>query len=223
MRRGRNRTIGLLAVLALAAPAVAVAAGDPGETAAGPATPHCHDAPAPAAASAPAETGTRVTVADVPLVDQERKGVRFAEVAGDRIVVVNFVYTSCTTVCPVLSGLFSSLQDRLGEKLGSRVQLVSVSIDPARDTPERLAAMAARHRAKPGWRWLTGAPEHVETLLRGFGTYSPDPAQHAPAVLVGDPRRQRWFRLNGFPTAEALAAKVHQLLAERLAGAEMER
>lgn len=215
--------MGFLSAAALAAPAGAAAghgehAGKSGAAEA----PSCHDEPARAASTVP-ETGTRVTVADVPLLDQRGTPVRFAEVTGDRIAVVNFIFTSCTTVCPVLSGLFTSLQDRLGDRLGSRVQLVSVSIDPARDTPERLAAMATRHRAGPAWRWLTGKPEHVETLLRGFGTYSPDPARHAPAVLVGDPKRHRWFRLNGFPTPDAIAEKVDQLLAERTAGAEVER
>ena len=213
MRRGGRNIGAVIGALALGLP-MAGAAEE---------LPPCHAAPPVEAGTAETGAETRVTIADAPLVDQAGKRVRFADVAGDRIVVANFVYTSCTTVCPVLSGVFTSLQERLGDQLGSKVQLVSVSIDPARDTPARLAEMAKRHKSGPAWRWLTGEKADVERVLRGFGTYVPDPAAHAPVVLVGDPRSGTWYRLNGFPTPEVLAGRVDQLLAARTAGAERAR
>ena len=105
----------------------------------------------------PAES-TRVELLDHVLVDQHGREVKFvSDVIGDRIVVMDFVYTTCTTVCPVISAVFGQVQKRLGDRLGDDVVLVSVSVDPIRDTPQRLEAYSKIHRAQPhdgrGARW----------------------------------------------------------------------
>lgn len=157
-----------------------------------------------------------MTLADATLLDQDGAKVRFrTDVIGDRIVVMDFVYTSCTTVCPVLSAVFARLQDRLGERLGRGVRLVSVSLDPARDTPARLKAFAGRYRAGAEWTWLTGKKDEIEPVLKGLGAYTPDFASHAPMVLVGDGRTGGWTRFNGFPDLDRIVAKVDELRAAR--------
>lgn len=149
-------------------------------------------------------------------MDQDGAPVRLgSEVIGDKLVVMDFVFTTCTTVCPVLSAIFSRVQERLGDRLGKEVRLVSVSVDPTRDTPARLKAYATSHRAKPGWTWLTGSQENVKQVLEGLGAYTPAKANHAPMVLVGDPRTGKWVRLNGFPSEEQILAKVDELAAAR--------
>ncbi len=233
----RSRSVGaVVGIVGLVAPALAGAGPGTGGPAGGlPAAalevPSCHAAPEPAAAATAAgpakaadATETRVTLADVSLVDRTGRSVRFpGEVLGDGIAVVNFVFTSCTTVCPVLSGLFGSVQERLGEKAGRSVRLISLSVDPVRDTPARLAAMAERYRAREGWSWLTGDREDMARVLRGLGAYVASPADHAPMVLVGDVKTGRWYRLNGFPSAAAIEERVNRLLAARTAGAEVAR
>ncbi|MCP6473819.1 SCO family protein, partial [Klebsiella pneumoniae] len=77
------------------------------------------------------------------------------------ISVVGFVYTQCTTVCPVISAILQKLQKQLGERAGREVQLVSLSIDPQRDTPERLKEYAGRFSGGEGWRWVTGSQEAI--------------------------------------------------------------
>jgi cytochrome oxidase Cu insertion factor (SCO1/SenC/PrrC family) len=169
-------------------------------------------------ASAAAADGTRadVKVIDAALLDQDGRAVRLGgDVIGDRIVVMNFVYTTCTTVCPLLSARFTGLQAALGERLGPEVRLVSLSIDPLRDTPARLKAYAGRHHAGAGWLHLTGRPDEVEQVLRGLGAYSPRLADHAPMTLVGDGRTGRWTRINGFPSAAQLLAQVDALASAR--------
>jgi protein SCO1/2 len=177
---------------------------------------------APAAARAEgARGGARVVLADAVLVDQDGAPVQFrTESIGDRIVVVDFVFTTCTTVCPVLSALFAQVQERLGDRLERGVHLVSVSLDPAHDTPERLKAYAARHRAGPHWSWLTGPQPDVERVLKGLGAYTPNFSAHAPAVLVGDGLTGEFTRLNGFPSPERVVAAVDQLLARRAVASE---
>jgi protein SCO1/2 len=158
----------------------------------------------------------RVVLADAALADQDGALVQFrGEVIGDQVVVIDFVFTTCTTVCPVLSALLARVQDRLGDRLGRGVRLVSVSLDPAHDTPPRLKAYAARHHAGPHWTWLTGPQPDVERVLKGLGAYTPNFSAHSPMVLVGDGRTGEFIRINGFPSPERVTAEVDRLLARR--------
>ena len=89
-----------------------------------------------------------------------------------KVVVASFIYTHCRDFCPLLSARMQALQERLRREglLGDRVQLLSFTVDPARDTPEVLREYAERHRADPqAWRFLTG-PEHevVPLIVKGF-------------------------------------------------------
>lgn len=163
-----------------------------------------------------------VKVADVPLLDQDGESVRFQDVVQDRIVVMDFVFTTCTTVCPVLSAIFTGVQTKLGDALQNDVRLVSISIDPVRDTPARLKAYGARHRAGPSWTWLTGDAEDVKRALEGLGAYSPDFQRHTPMILVGDARSARWYRFFGFPSEERIVETVKELRALRAASATAE-
>ena len=177
--------------------------------------PHAHHK---AMLNKPAEPAksTAVDLKDLPLIDQDGNEVRFvSDVIGDRIVVIDFVYTSCTTVCPVLSALFGQVQSRLGERLGKEVALVSVSVDPTRDTPQRLKAYAAKHKAQPGWIWLTGRKPTVDEVLDGLGAYSTNFEDHPSMVLVGDGRTGEWSRFFGFPSPDRLMEQVDALQAAR--------
>jgi protein SCO1/2 len=179
------------------------------------ADPHAHhrammNKPAEAAQSADIDLRDRI------LVDQEGRELRFVDdVIGDRIVVMDFVYTSCTTVCPVISALFGQLQQKLGDRLGDEVVLVSVTVDPIRDTPQRLKAYAAKQGARDGWLWLTGEKGTVDDVLIGVGAYSPNFEDHPAMVLIGDGRTGQWSRLFGFPSPDRMMEQVNALQAAR--------
>lgn len=176
----------------------------------------------PARADAP-RAAAKVTLSDATLVDQDGVQAKFrSAVIGDQIVVVDFVFTTCTTVCPVLTSIFARLQERLGDRLERGVRLVSVSLDPVRDTPARLKAYAAKYGAGPGWTWLTGKQEDVEVVLKGLGAYTPDFSAHSPMVLVGDGKSGAFTRFNGFPVQERIVEKVDELLAARATTASVQ-
>ena len=161
-----------------------------------------------------------VELRDRLLVDRNGNEVQLVgDVIGDRIVVMDFVYTTCTTVCPVLSALFSQVQNRLGDDLGEDVVLVSLTVDPVRDTPQRLKAYAAKHRAGPEWRWLTGPKTTVEDVLIGVGAYSVNFEDHPSMVLVGDVHTGKWHRLFGFPSPDRILELVDDLRSGRMAAA----
>lgn len=172
--------------------------------------------PARAAPSDESRSATDVTVPDVELLDQNGVSMRFRrDVVGDHIVVVDFVSTRCTTLCPMLTAILSGLQQKLGDRLGKDVWLVSVSIDPVNDTPPQLKAYASTHHAGSGWVWLAGRKESVERLLRGLGASSTADADHTPTVLVGDGRTGQWSRFDGFPLQGRVLRKVDELVNAR--------
>jgi len=91
------------------------------------------------------------------MVTQNSEPVDFrADVVSDRIVVLDFIYTTCTTVCPVLTAIMSQVNGQLAERIGKDVILVSMTVDPKRDTPARLKKYSSNFRTDDGWLWLTG-------------------------------------------------------------------
>lgn len=162
----------------------------------------------------PAESA-RVRFAEAPLRDQHGRELRLADAVGGRIVLMGFVYTSCTTVCPVLSAIMQKVQAQLGERAGAEVGLLSISIDPLRDTPARLLEYSRAYRAGPGWQWLTGEAAAVDETLKGLGVRSADISSHPPTLLVGDPRSGQWTRYYGFTDPAVLVARIEALVAAR--------
>lgn len=160
--------------------------------------------------------GTQVRFADVTLTDRQEQPVRLKEdLVADKIVVMGFIYTSCTTVCPVISAIMQKVQRQLGERVGAQVQLVSLSVDPLRDSPARLREYSRRYQPGPGWAWLTGSVQAVTETLKGLGTWSADYEDHQPVIMVGDGRSAQWTRFYGFTDPSVLVAKVEELSAAR--------
>jgi protein SCO1/2 len=160
--------------------------------------------------------GADVTLLDLPLLDTDGRARRFrSELVGDAIVAMDFVYTSCTTICPILSTIFAEVQDRLGERVGNGVTLLSLSVDPMTDVPARLKRYAANFEARQGWEFLTGEKSKMDQVLIGLGAYAPDFDQHAPSILIGDARSGTWRRLYGFPSPERIVAVIDEFAADR--------
>ncbi|VVM44370.1 hypothetical protein PS645_00417 [Pseudomonas fluorescens] len=167
-----------------------------------------HDMPAKSASSESAE----VKFADVALLDQSGKAVRLEkDLVSGKIVVMSFIYTSCTTVCPVVSSIMGKVQKQLGARVGNEVQLVSISIDPQRDDPGRLNDYASAFQNGPGWSWLTGTTQSVNETLKGLGSFSGDFKSHQPLILVGDGNSRNWTRYYGFTDPAVLSREVEKL------------
>lgn len=143
-------------------------------------------------------------IPDVRLIDAEGHSVALREVlSGDRAVFVNFIFTSCTTICPLMSAGFSQFQASLGAER-DHVRLVSISINPDTDTPEVLSAYAKRYHAGPSWVFLTGKSADVEAIERAFGAYRGDPVNHEPVTYVRRRAQAPWEALDGFSSVDRL-------------------
>ena len=167
----------------------------------------------------PAAEAADISLREHKLLTQDGESVQFVgDIVGDHIVVMDFVYTTCTTVCPVLSALFSQVQTQLGDRLGDEVVLVSLTVDAVRDTPDRLKAYADKHRAAEGWYWLTGPKPVMDDVLIGLGAYSVNFEDHPSMVIVGDARTGEWKRLFGFPNPDRIVQIVNDMRERRKSG-----
>ncbi|MEQ1806065.1 MAG: SCO family protein [Burkholderiaceae bacterium] len=180
---------------------------------------HSRHASHPAAALPAKPSTVKVRYDDSVLTDRTGKALKLkTDVIAERIVVLDFVYTTCTTVCPVLTALLAEVRQRLDPDAEPEVRFVSITVDPARDTPARLKEYADRHGIEPGWFWLTGPTGRINEVLKGFGAYAPSFEDHPPQVLVGDARSGQWTRFYGFADPKAVLAKVNELRAARANG-----
>lgn len=201
------RTIAVAILLHAAGAARAADAPDPHA--------HCRAAAAAAAMKRAAATTVDVAVPRVALVRDDGVTIQLPDELDDgRPVVLDFVFTSCTTICPVLSATFARLQERLGAD-GGRFHLVSISIDPEQDTPERLQAYARRFHAGPQWRHYTGTAEASAAVQRAFGAWRGDKMDHTPVTFLRAAPGRRWIRVDGFASADELARELRGLVASR--------
>jgi cytochrome oxidase Cu insertion factor (SCO1/SenC/PrrC family) len=158
--------------------------------------------------------GADYAVPDVTLVDQDGAAFRLAvELGRPGPVVLQFIFTTCATVCPALSGTLAAAQDRL-----PGVHLLSISIDPEEDTPARLAEYARRFGAGPRWRLLTGRLEDVVAVERAFDAYRGNKMRHEPLTFARAAPGRPWVRLEGLLTGGELAAEVRRLAGAGAAG-----
>jgi protein SCO1/2 len=152
-------------------------------------------------------------IPDVPVLDHEGKALHFyTDLVKDKVVAVNFLFTNCTTICPPLGITFAKLRKLLGERAGSEIHLISVSVDPVNDTPARLKAWASKFGLGPGWSLITGKPDDMTALLKALGAYTSNPNDHPPLVLIGT--RDRWTRAYGLAPPARLAALIDEVAKE---------
>jgi protein SCO1/2 len=146
-------------------------------------------------------------IPSVTLIRDDGKPVALpAELDDGRPVVLNFVYTSCTTICPLSSQVFEQFQDDLGAAHGP-VHLVSISIDPEQDTPARLRAYAAQFHAQRGWNHYSGTMASIVAVQKAFNAYRGDKMSHTPLTLVRAAPGKPWVRFDGFARADDLMAE----------------
>jgi len=82
--------------------------------------------------------------------------------------IVDFIFTRCDTICPVITMKMQRLQEKLMDRKADSIKILSITVDPTNDTPEKLAAYAAKYHAIPEkWRFVTGAPDKVKELVEG--------------------------------------------------------
>lgn len=159
---------------------------------------------------------------DFTLTNQEGELVKFTDYSG-KVVVVSFMFTSCTTVCPLLTGNLVNIQEELGDKMGEQVQLLSISFDPERDKPQMLKQYSQAYDANlDGWSFLVGKDEEeTKELMDAYGMwYKPTPDgqfDHTALTLLIDQngmiRKEYWgYRYENY--IDTILGEIDSLIAE---------
>ena len=149
---------------------------------------------------------------DRMLVNQAGERVSLQELLlSEGPVMVNFIFTTCTTICPVMSATFAQVQKSLGEE-ADRVRMVSVSIDPEYDAPERLREYAQRFDAGPQWQFLTGSLEDSIAVQKAFDVYRGSKMSHEPTTLLRRSHGEPWVRIDGIASAAELTSEYRRLV-----------
>jgi protein SCO1/2 len=163
-------------------------------------------APAASPASMPELTAsfTSVQVPDLDVVDQNGRHRKFnTDLIKGKTVAINFIFTTCTTVCPPLTATFRRLQQQIiTEKLP--VELISISVDPTVDTPERLRDFGAKFKAEPGWTFVTGEKATIDSILQSLGSAVAVKTDHTPMILIGNDASGYWTRAYGLSSPSNL-------------------
>ena len=136
-----------------------------------------------------------VSIPDVELLDQDGRKVHFySDLVKGKIVVINFIFTTCTTVCPPMGATFARVQKELSDR---EAHFISVSVDPVTDTPERLKAWRAKFNAGPEWTLVTGEKQKIDELLSALSASTARPVDHSPTIVIGNDALGQWTRTYG--------------------------
>ena len=151
---------------------------------------------------------------NVPLVTHEGKTVRFFDdLIKDKVVAINFIYTTCPDACPMETARLLEVQELIGERMGQDVFFYSITIDPEHDTPEVLGRFVEDWQLGPGWKFPTGREEDITTLRKKFGLYieeiqGPDSRDHNLSLVIGNQSTGRWMKRSPFENAYVLAKQI---------------
>jgi cytochrome oxidase Cu insertion factor (SCO1/SenC/PrrC family) len=153
-------------------------------------------------------------IPDTPVYDQDGRRLNFyTDLVKGKTVAINFIFTTCTTICPPMTATFRRVQQELRERVGRDVYLISVSVDPVTDVPDRLKAFAASFKAGAGWTFVTGTQPDISGLLKSLGGFVADKNDHTALVLVGNDSRGYWIRTYGLSSPGSLVKIISETAA----------
>jgi protein SCO1/2 len=164
------------------------------------------NAPGEVVAGTAAFSSSRIP--DIPVYDQHGKQRNFySDLVQGKTVAINFIFTTCTTICPPLTATFRRVQQDLAT-IAPDAELISISVDPTTDTPQRFKDFASRFKAGPGWTFVTGDNANITSLLRALGAAVADKNDHTPMILIGNDSAGYWTRAYGLSSPAALVKSI---------------
>ena len=166
-----------------------------------------------------AESPSQKYFTDLILVNQNGQKMRFySDLLRGKVVIINSFFATCTGSCLPLTRNLEKLQQGLGARMGKEVHIISISVDPALDTPASLKAYAKKLNAGPGWYFLTGDKASVDLALKKIGQFVDDKQAHLNIFIIGNERTGLWKKAFGLANTEELMKVVDSVLADQLPG-----
>jgi cytochrome oxidase Cu insertion factor (SCO1/SenC/PrrC family) len=133
------------------------------------------------------------------------------------VVLINFFFTSCSFICQMQVRSLAKVQDKLGDHLGKDVFLVSISMDPQIDTPDRLKTWSRNLGIRPGWTLVTSDTQEMKRMIEAFTGNQPGPQEaHDSAVFIGNDRTGQWMATDGLGGTGGLVNLLNSLSSNRV-------
>ncbi len=150
---------------------------------------------------------------DTLLTTQDGRLVRFyTDVLKGRVVLIHFIFTSCTDACPAMVQKMMAARAELGSEFAKDMRYVSISIDPQRDTPAELRNFAHRMGVvDPEWVFLTGSQENVDLIVKKLGAYTGEVENHSTVMIAGNVKADRWRKLSPTVSPKGIAQHLRSL------------
>ena len=164
---------------------------------------------------------------NLPLITHEGKRVMFYDdLIKGKVVTLNFFFSKCDEICPMVTANLSKVQKLLGANLGTRVHMYSFTLKPEEDDVPTLSRYRASFHARPGWTFLTGKPDDMEQIRKGIGFTYPDPAidrdktQHIGNVRYGNEPLMLWGACPGMASTHFVLEAINWMLHPGVNGGE---
>ena len=155
----------------------------------------------------------RAYFSDRPVVTQHGDKLRFySDIMRNRVVLISLFFSNCTGICPLTNQKLAKVQNLLGNEIGKNVFILSLTVDPDRDTPEAMRSYAEKLGAGKGWLFLSGKKDDMNFITRRLGQTDPDFAAHNPFFMVGDVAGARWKKVAPNVTAASLVARLRLMV-----------
>jgi len=139
----------------------------------------------------------------------------FDDMIKDKVVAINFIYTSCGDICPAETARLREVQDILGDRLGKDIFFYSITIDPDHDTVPVLNAYTKKYGIGSGWTFLTGDEEDIKTLRKKLGLYvavedenARTLSDHNINLVIGNQAMGRWVKRSPFENPYVIANQM---------------
>ncbi|MBI3562198.1 MAG: SCO family protein [Gammaproteobacteria bacterium] len=163
-------------------------------------------------------SGYSVTKANYPLpkvklINTEGESVSLDSIVSDGPLLLNFIFTTCTAICPIMTATFMEVQDA-ASKQSITLKQVSISIDPEQDTPAVLQGYAKKFHARDDWRFYTGDKTDIIKIQKAFKTYRGNKMNHTPLTLIRMSSTAQWVRIEGFASATDVIDEYRKLMTE---------
>jgi cytochrome oxidase Cu insertion factor (SCO1/SenC/PrrC family) len=157
---------------------------------------------------------SRLYFGDDLLVDQDGNSHRFfSDLLRPHVVLINVIFTDCKDACPMQTQRLQFVRKQLGERFGSEIRFLSLSVDPKRDKPIELKKYALKQNADtPGWRFLGGEEKVVAAVLGRLGLWTNDPGNHNTLLIAGNASEAHWIKLRPDSPPERIVADLLRLV-----------
>jgi len=149
----------------------------------------------------------------------------YDDLVKDKTVIINFMYTRCDGICGPSTFNLRKVYKELGNRVGKSTVMLSISLDPANDSPENLRKYIELHGGeKKGWLYLTGDYDEIDDLRHTLGVYDPDPiidankSEHSGLVTFGSDTTNFWSALPALMKSEEIAETILRLTRDRSHG-----